>query len=77
MATETETKHARIDRASETVDKYVTLILLWSAFAWVACWGAVLMHVAGVGSIAADVAALGLSLAVGVAWSVALFLANW
>lgn len=73
----TETKIERGDRAAEAADKYVTLVLLWSAFAWVACWGAVLMHVAGVGSTAADIAALGLSLIVGVAWSVVLFLANW
>ena len=76
MATETKTD-SRLDRAAEAADKYVTHALLWSAIAWVFCFGAILMHVSGVGNVITDGVALGLSLWAGMVWSVVLFLANW
>ncbi len=58
-------------------DKYVSFALLWSAFAWVVCIGALFMHIAGVGSMFVDVVAFGLSVAVGLAWCVIVFIAEW
>lgn len=81
MATSSEGK---ADREAGTVtykfhesDQYVAFALLWSLVAWVFCAGAVFMHIAGVGSIAADVVALALSAAVGLAWCVIVFIAEW
>lgn len=74
----------KVDREAGTVtytfhenDHYVTFALLWSALAWVFCGGCVLLHVAGVGSVVADVVALALSVAVGLAWCVIVFVAEW
>lgn len=58
-------------------DKYISFALLWSALAWVICVGALFMNIAGVGSMFVDVVAVGLSVAVWLAWAVVLFAAEW
>ncbi len=74
----------KVDREAGTVtyrfhenDYWISIAMLWSVLAWAVSIGAVFLHVAGVGSMVADVVALALSTAVGLAWAVILFVAEW
>lgn len=74
----------KVDREAGTVtyrfhenDYWIGVCLLWSGIAWALSIGAVFLHISGVQSLAADVVALGVSVVVGLAWCVIVFVAEW
>lgn len=81
MASSSEGK---ADREAGTVtykfhenDYWIAVALLWSGVAWALSIGAVFLHLAGASSVVADVVALGVSVVVGLAWCVIVFIAEW